>query len=186
MITQKKFALSLALLFTYSTLSVGPLHADEKTTAYKAALSQMRVTKDSVKGITWYEDKTSPKYLNANGFYLYVGTAKGSSPTLRLKIQYYGDDWLFIERYFFNVDGVTNSIEPSYGDVEQDSDSNVWEWFDTIPNKNEVALVKSIIKSKKAVMRIEGSKYYKDFVISNTQKKALERVLTVFSGLNGK
>jgi len=160
--------------------------AAEKSPEYKAALAQMRISKDEVKGTSWYYDKSSPKYLNANGFFLYIGTGKGYTPSLRLKIQYYGDDWLFIKSYFFNVDGKTKSIDPGYGDIETDYDSKVWEWFDTAPNKSEVKLIKLIIKSKKAVMRLEGSKYYKDVVISATQKKAMQNVLTVYEGLGGK
>lgn len=62
----------------------------------------------------------------------------------------------------------------------------MWEWFDTEPNKGEVELIKSIIKSKKTVMRIVGSQYYKDVVITSAQKKALKNVLIVYEGLGGK
>ena len=178
--------ISIGLLFGITLIGVPSSNADSKSPEFKSALSQMRVEKDEVKGITWYRDKTSPQYVNLNGFYLYIGAGKGFTPTLRLKIQYYGEDWLFIEQYFFNVDGKTKVIKPSYGDVERDNDSKVWEWFDTTPNDSEVALIKSIIKSKKAVMRLEGSKYYKDVVISSTQKAALKRALTVYTGLGGK
>ena len=176
-----------ALLIVALSLSGIPAtNSAEKSPEFKAALAQMRVSKDDVKGTTWYFDRSSPKYVDANGFFLYIGAGKGYEPTLRLKIQYYGDDWLFIDSYFFNVDGKTKSINPGYGDIETDNDSEVWEWFDTQPNKGEVELVKSIIKSKKAIMRLEGSKYYKDVTISATQKKALSRVLIVYAGLGGK
>ena len=181
-----KSTITAVLLVALSITGTPATHSAEKSPEYKAALTQMRISKDEVKGTSWYYDKSSPKYVNANGFFLYIGTGKGYAPTLRLKIQYYGDDWLFIDSYFFNVDGKTKSIDPGYGDIETDNDSKVWEWFDTEPNKSEVELIKSIIKSKKAVMRLEGSKYYKDVVISATQKKALQRVLTVYAGLGGK
>lgn len=177
---------SASLIVALSLSGIPASYSAEKTPEFKAALAQMRISKDNVKGTIWYYDKSSPKYVNANGFFLYIGTGKGYAPTLRLKIQYYGDDWLFIDSYFFNVDGKTTSINPGYGDIETDNDSEVWEWFDTEPNKGEVELIKSIIKSKKAVMRLEGSKYYKDVTISATQKKALQRVLTVYAGLGGK
>ena len=172
---------SLSLTGTPSSSSAG------KSLEYKAALAQMSIKKDDVKGTIWYTDKSSPKYQDANAFYLYVGIEKGYSPTLRLKIQNYGDDWLFIESFFFNVDGKTWTIDAGYGDVQRDnSGGKVWEWFDAIPNKGELGLLNAIIKSKKAVMRIEGDKYYKDVVISPTQKKALARVLTIYAGLGGK
>jgi hypothetical protein len=178
--------ISIGILFSLNSIGIEASSADTKSAAFKSAVSQMRITKDTVKGITWYEDKSSPRYLNSNGFFLYTGTSKGYKPSLRLKIQFYGDDWLFIEKYFFNVDGKTDSIDPGYGDIETDNDTKVWEWFDTSPNESEVSLIKSIIKSKKAVMRLEGSKYYKDVVISSAQKAALKRVLAVYTGLGGK
>ena len=181
-----KLFLGSILTLVLSATSIGATYSAEKSPEFKAALAQMRIVKDDFKGITWYHDKTSPKYVNANGFFIYAGAAKGYNTSLRLCIQYYGEDWLFIEKYLFNVDGKTFEIDPSYGDVETDNDSKVWEWFDTSPNKGEVELIKAIIKSKKAVMRIEGSKYYKDVTITSTQKKALSRVLTVYNGLGGK
>ena len=174
----------LAILLSVS--GVGVAFPAEKSPEFKAALAQMRIVKDDFKGIAWYHDKSSPKYRNSNGFELYFGTQKGSNTTLRLVIQYYGEDWLFIDKYLFNVDGYTYEIDPGYGDVESDNDSKVWEWFDTKPNQDEVGLIKRIIKSKKAVMRIEGSQYYKDVTITSTQKKALSRVLIVYAGLGGK
>lgn len=174
--------LSVALSLT----GAGVAYPAEKSPEFKAALAQMRIVKDDFKSITWYHDKSSPKYVNANGFFAYVGAAKGYNTTLRLCIQYYGEDWLFIEKYLFNVDGKTFTIDPSYGDVETDNDAKVWEWFDTSPNKGEVEMLRLIVKSKKAVMRIEGSKYYKDVTLTSTQKKALGRVLTIYTGLGGK
>jgi hypothetical protein len=184
-----KFArstITAALLIIIPLTGTPASYSAEKSAAYKAALAQMKVIKDDFKETSYYRDKASPQYTNANGFYIYVGTKKGYSPTLFLRIQYYGEDWLFIEKYLFKVDGYTYEIDPSYGDVETDNDSKVWEWFDTSPNKGELDLIKKIASSKKAVMRLEGSKYYKDVTISSTQKKAISRVLTVYAGLGGK
>jgi hypothetical protein len=181
-----RLLISSFLAILLSMTAIGLAYPAEKSPEFKAALAQMRITKDDFKGISWYRDKSSSKYRNSNAFELYFGTQKGSNTTLRLVIQYYGEDWLFIEKYLFNVDGYTYEIDPGYGDVESDNDSKVWEWFDTKPNKDEVELIKRIIKSKKAVMRIEGSKYYKDVTITSTQKKALGRVLIVYTGLGGK
>jgi hypothetical protein len=185
---KRRLSQFMASVFLVSLLpfNIQLVHAETQTAEYKAALSQMRVTKDAVRGITWYQDKSSPRFVNSNGFFLYMGTSKGFNTTLRFQIQYFGDDWLFIDKYFFNVDGVTKTIDPSYGDIEKDNDSKVWEWFDTDPNKDEIELIRSIIKSKKTVMRIIGSQYYKDVVITSTQKKALKRVLIVYEGLGGK
>jgi len=152
---------------------------------FKSALAKMRIQKDSVKNIKWYYDKTSPQYRNRNSFELYAGQESGSAPWLRFNIQYFGDDWLFIKSYFFNIDGETYEINTNYGDVETDNDSQVWEWYDVNPTSENIEMIQKIIKSKKTVMRLEGSQYHKDVTITQTQKTALKNVLTVFQGLGG-
>ena len=152
---------------------------------FKSALSRMRIKNDSVKNLKFYHDKTSTQYRNRNAFELYVGQESGSDPYLRFNIQYFGEDWLFIQSYFFNTDGETYEITPSYGEVETDNDSQVWEWYDVNPSSENIEMIQKIIKSKKTVMRLEGRKYYKDVTITQAQKTALKNVLTVYQGLGG-
>jgi hypothetical protein len=152
---------------------------------FKSALAKMRIKKDDVKNLKFYEDKSSPKYVNANGFSLYVGQQGTSDPNLYLDIQYYGSDWLFIQSYFFNIDGETYEIATDYGDVETDNDSNVWEWYNHAATSENIEMVEKIIASKKTVMRLEGRQYHKDVTISQTQKTALRNILTVYQGLGG-
>ena len=152
---------------------------------FKSALAKMRVVKDDVKNLKFYYDKTSPKYVNANGFALYAGQELGSDPYLFMKIQYFGSDWLFIKSYYFNIDGETYEITPNYGEIETDNDTDVWEWYNEPATAENIEMIQKIITSKKTVLRLEGSKYYKDVKISQTQKSALKNVLTVYQGLGG-
>ena len=39
----------------------------------KQALAHMSIKKDEFRSVKWYTDNSSPKYSNANGFYLYFG-----------------------------------------------------------------------------------------------------------------
>jgi hypothetical protein len=165
-----------------SSEATAPVVSDAE---FKAAMSRMKIKKDSVRGINFYRDLTSPKYVNQNGFNLYVGSSKGSTPSLFWEIQYEGDDWLFIQSYLFNVDGYTYEFSPEYGEVNSDNDSRVWEWYNEAITDEQIDLIQRIIKSKSAVMRLNGRQYYKDVKISETQKEALQRVLTVFQGLGG-
>lgn len=151
---------------------------------FKAALAKMKVIEDEVKGNKWYEDKTSYNYYWRNEFYIY--TSAGSNPTLFFNIRYFDEDWLFIESYFFNVDGETFTLTPDYGDIQRDSDTNVTEWYNEVATADDIELVQKIMNSKKTVMRLEGSKYYKDVTISQAQKTAIKNVLTVYQGLGGK
>lgn len=153
---------------------------------FKSALSKMRIKKDEVRNLKFYHDKSSPQYRNRNAFELYVGQDSSSEPWLRFNIQYYGDEWLFIESYFVNVDGETYKITPNFGEVERDNDSDVWEWYDVNASDENIEMIQKIIKSKKTIVRLEGRQYYKDVIITQTQKVALKNVLTVYQGLGGR
>ena len=59
---------------------------------FKSALSKMRISKDSVKNLKFYYDKSSPQYRNRNAFEIYAGQQAGSDPYLRFNIQYFGED----------------------------------------------------------------------------------------------
>ena len=150
---------------------------------YKAALAKMKVIEDKVKGNKWYQDKSSYSYYWRNEFYIY--TSADLAPNLFLNIRYFGEDWLFIDSFFFNIDGETLSFTPSYGEIQRDNDSSVTEWYNEVATPENIELVQKIMNSKKTVMRVEGSKYYKDFTISSAQKAAIKNVLTVYQGLGG-
>lgn len=165
-----------------SSIKATPTVSDAE---FKLALSKMRIVKDDVKNLKFYYDKTSPKYVNANGFAIYAGQESGSDPYLYLKIQYFGSDWLFINSYFFNIDGETYEISPDYGQIEKDNDSDVWEWYNEPATTENIEMIQKIINSKKTVVRLQGTQYYKDVTITMTQKLALKNVLTVYQGLGG-
>ena len=187
-IRTKLFTSSLTIL-VLTISGVYSSYSAEKSPEFKSALAQMQILKDDFKDTVYYADKSSPKIgssADANAFYLYFGTKKGYKPTLFLRIQYYGDNWLFIKKYIFKVDGVITELTPNYGEIVSDNNSKVWEYFDETPTESQVMLLKRIIASKKTIMRIQGSQYYKDVTISSTRKKAMQRVLTVYAGLGGK
>jgi hypothetical protein len=153
--------------------------------AYKAARARMTKTVDTFEGVTWLRHKTSPRYTNKNGFFLYIGY-KDKSPWLRMRIQYYGDEWLFIESFEANVDGSRYPIDTDYFSIERDNDGyGVWEWLDRSPSTSDLNMMRAISKSKKAVIRISGDQYQKDVVITTEQKKAISDVFTVYEGLGG-
>ena len=152
---------------------------------FKAAMSHMRKMKDTVENSEYFRDTTSPKFVNQNAFDIYAGGTPGQVPTLFLRIQYEGSDWLFIKSYFFNVDGFTYEITPDYGVIKTDNNTRVWEWYNEAMTSAQVDLVQRIANSKSAVMRLNGTQYHKDVTITATQKSAIKNVLTVFQGLGG-
>lgn len=164
-----------ALRNTYVKKSIAQIDAKRK-----AALGQMSKKFDAFQDITWYQSPSSTKYRNANAFYLYFGVSNGLPANLRLVIQYYADDWLFIDSAKVNVDGVIYSVG-NYIDNnkwERDNDSDIWEWIDE--PLTDRSLIEAIINSKSSVIRFEGSQYYDTRTISSSQKRALRDVLDAY------
>lgn len=151
------------------------------------ATKKMKKEYDDVKDITWYKDKTSPSYVNYNGFYAYIGQANGGKPFLRLAIQYAADDWLFIESYIIKVDGITYTIsENSYGEIKTDNGyGGIWEWLDRQVGSSEFQIIKAVANGKDVKIRFSGKDYYKDKTITEQQKLALRNVLDAYEALGG-
>jgi len=136
--------------------------------------------------IYWYQDASSPRYVNRNGFFLEFGKSKtGLLTDLYLNIQYYAEDWLFIEFMSFTVDGTPYKFFPTK--VERDNDGGkIWEWTRTPLSSETYSIVLAIINSKSSKIRFNGSQYYDDRVITSTEKKALKNVLLAYEALGGK
>jgi hypothetical protein len=158
--------------------------ADAKAAAVlKQALASMRIKKDKVTNQMWYYAKSTTNYIDVNSVHIYIGQNDGQEPYLRFRIQYEGDDWIFIKKYTINVDGNIFTIEPEYGDVERDNDTNVWEWYDVNPSSENLEMLKAISVSKKAIIRCEGDQYHYDRTITASEKTALKKVFTVYGAL---
>lgn len=142
---------------------------------------------DDVNEITWYRDRTSPAYVNYNGFYAYIGQSKGSKPWLRLAIQYAADDWLFIESYTIKVDNQTYEIsEGSYGEIKTDNgEGGIWEWLDRQVGSSEYEIIKAVANGKNTKIRFVGKDYHKDKIITEQQKTALRNILDAYEALGG-
>lgn len=143
--------------------------------------------KDEFKGITWIEPKARPKYTNANGICTYFAlNSEGKPENLRLLIQYYADDWLFIDSYTFLIDGNTYAF--SNPNVERDNNSMIWEWSDTgVAQSGEVAQILYAIKNAKEVkIRFNGRQYHKDKVLTQKDIKAIQQPIEYFEALGGR
>jgi hypothetical protein len=142
--------------------------------------------KDEFKGVTWIEPKSRPKYTNMNGICTYFCVDKNGKPSnLRFLIQYYANDWLFINSYIFLIDGKTYTF--SNPDMERDNDSKIWEWSDTaVSDNDEVYLILSAIKYAKEVkIRFNGRQYNKDKTLTQKDIKAITQPIEYFEALGG-
>lgn len=134
----------------------------------------------------WYTPKHAPKHVDRNGIYLYFGKDDNSIKPLRLRVQYYADEWLFISNVIFNIDGKVFRFIPTK--VERDSGNGgmIWEWIDEpIQDESDKELICALINAKSAKMKFNGSQYYKIKAISNAQLTSMRKTLELFNALGG-
>lgn len=175
-----------AVAATIRAKQAAKIAADEEAARKlgKAALDSLRSSRDEFKQVRWLEDPSSPRYVNQDGFYVYIGKYDDGTSILRLKIQYEDDDWLFIESFQIKADGAVYDIDPAYGDVERDNDSRIWEWYDTVVTEYEREMLEAVVKAKKVQIRFNGSQYYDTQTLSARQKRAIVNVLRAYDYLN--
>lgn len=150
------------------------------------ATSKLKTSYDDIKGITWYYDKSTPRYNNSNSFHLYMGKQATGAPWLRLKITYTADDWLFIQSYIIKTDKQTYEVNTNYGDVETHIDDGaIEEWYDVSLNEHDYNMIKDIISSSSSKLRYVGKQYYKDRSITGSEKQALKNILNAYEALGG-
>ncbi|MBK9928821.1 MAG: hypothetical protein IPP04_02940 [Saprospiraceae bacterium] len=156
----------------------------------KLALIKMKTKYDDIENITWYSDKSTPQSNNINNLNVYFGlsgksTDIGGNPWLRFVIQYAGENWLFINNYSFKIDDNVYSLKPKFGEVKRDNNERVWEWYDTVVDKNIYNIIYNLIMSKNAKVRYDGKQYYNDRTITSKEKQAIKNVLEAFEVLGG-
>jgi hypothetical protein len=151
----------------------------------KKRLFELRSKKDEFQGVTFYYDRSSPKFVNQNGIYLYFDVnSEDQAENLRFVIQYFATDWLFIQKVVFLIDGKTFEYAP--GIWKRDNNSDIWEYNDSMVNSESFLIINKLISSKDAKIRFVGQQYYKDKGISGNQKAAMKKVLEIYQGLSGK
>jgi hypothetical protein len=133
----------------------------------------------------WHKPKSAPKYTNQNGIYCYFKSNSGMPSNLRLRMQYHADDWLFIQKVQFSIDG--NAFEFIPRDTETDSGNGgrIWEWFDEGMGKSNTELLNALANAKSAKMKLIGRQYYKVKTITNNQIRDIKRSLDLYKAMGG-
>ena len=157
-------------------------HLQDSINAIKVAslIKNFRVSNDDFSSKTWYEHNNSPRYRNSNGFYFYFAVDEniGVGP-LRMVLQYYDDDWLFIKNIIFSIDGVTFFFSPE--DMKRDNKGGyIWEWFDeSIDYQSD--LVQALINANSVKIKLNGSDYYDTRTLSSKQLVALKETFELYN-----
>ena len=136
-------------------------------------------------GRIWYKPITAPNVIWTNGIYLYFMVKDGKAQNLRLKVQYYDDDWLFFEKLYFSIDSNAYLYTPY--DTKRDSGRGgmIWEWFDEQMHRDDKELLEALSHAKNAKMKFDGDKYYGIRTISTEQIEAISNTLELYYLLGG-
>lgn len=136
------------------------------------------------KGTTWISPKSRPKYVNRNGMYCYFSTTEGELSPIRFQIQYYADDWLFIRKYQFSIDG--NAYELIPDDVETDhSGGKIWEWCDQAIRGDDMQIIKALAGAKSAKIKFVGRQYSEVKTITSKELESIKNVLDLYIAMGG-
>jgi hypothetical protein len=153
----------------------------------KQALSGLRERKDEVREISFFYAQSASEYVDENDAYVYFSKSKdGVISNPRFKIQYAGDDWIFIDKYTINADGEIFEINPEYSEVVRDNNSNgVWEYYETYIDKDTIDMVRKIANAEKVIIRSSGESRHYDMTLSKQQKQAMQKVLKAYEDAGG-
>lgn len=154
------------------------------------SIESLRKDYDKMNGITWYQHKTSPTFRNRNGVYVYFGKKdNGQLLPLRFVIQYFAEDWLFVNRAWAKVDGTNINLPQksgTFGWERDNSGGNIWEWSDKDIRDSEMPSIKKFAEGKSVTIRFEGRQYYNDKDITPAQLKAMRDVIAIYESQSGK
>lgn len=136
-------------------------------------------------GKTWIKPKSSPKYIDVNHTYCYFMKRNNVVSNFRLKIQYYAEDWLFINKYQFSIDGKAYELIPENPERDHGS-GNIWEWSDERINTiSEVELIRALAGAKSAKIKYIGSQYHNIRTIPEKQLLNIKRTLELYEAMGG-
>jgi hypothetical protein len=159
----------------------------DETPQIKELKKKFRIKKDEFddSNIVWYKPISSPNFVNRNGFFCYFGTENGRPIALRIVHQYYADDWLFIRKYKFSIDGNAYSYSPIDVKTDNGDGGMIWEWSDEVVDSDIKEMLNALINSKSAKIRLEGRQYYDTKSITSSQIKSIKETIELYKLMGG-
>lgn len=166
------------------------LKKKESKKDYEKSLKDYRIESDSIRGYTWYYPKAFPNYTNTRSFFLpYLCTDIKTKEIVSLQIRanYYksGARWLFIGKITVNVDDENYYYNPTVLNVTRDSNyPDYWEYYDFSASDEDIEMLRKISKSKKTIVRFEGTNKYHDVELSESDKNAIKQIINTYDLYN--
>ena len=136
-------------------------------------------------GLVWHKPKSAPKYTNRNGIYVYFQSINGMPSNLRLRLQYHSDDWLFLKKVQFSIDGKAYEFIPMNTETDSGNGGRIWEWFDEPIGKSNTELLNALSNAQSAKMRLIGRQYYDIKNLTKTQITDIQRTLDLYKAMGG-
>jgi hypothetical protein len=149
-------------------------------------LKQVSQKKDEYKSVVWVLPKNKPRYRSINGIYCYFMKDGATVSNFRFVIQYYAEDWLFIKEYRFVIDNNPYLFIPTKVDTDNGYGGYIWEWCDENIGNTEKELINALANAKNAKIKFEGSKYYNEKMITQTQLQNIRVIYELYKAMGGK
>ncbi len=146
---------------------------------------KFRTVGDEFSDTKWIYNTYTPKYTNRNSIHLYFQqNPNGVASNLRFRVQYESDDWLFIRRMTFNIDGENITFIPDKMETDCGYGGRIWEWCDESASYNE-NLVRKIVNAKVVKVKFDGRQYYDKKTMSAKELNAFKETLEYYTLLGG-
>lgn len=130
---------------------------------------------------TWYQ----PKFKKYNNVYCYFQTVNDIPRNLRITMTYYAEDWLFIRKVQFLIDGTAYEMIPR--EVKRDNESgDIWEWIDDPVSNRNIAIVKALYNCSEARVKYKGEDYDDIYTIHQEEIDAVKRTIDLYTAMGGK
>lgn len=146
-----------------------------------------RIKKDEfdTMGTTWYKPRTAPQYVNYNALYMYFGCQQEMPTSLRFRMQFQDDNWLFIRSVQFSIDGKPYEYTPNNLERDSGNGGQIWEWFDDAVDYSNKEIVLALYGASTARMRLVGDQYHKEKTITSTQLNEIKKTIDLYRAMGG-
>lgn len=144
-------------------------------------ISKLKRQYDEVEKTTWYYNSKFTHNNNSNHVSFYFGL-KENNVWLRLRMSYYGADWIFFNNVLLSYSGENKEVVFMKNEKETDNSGGyVWEWIDISGDKYE-NILKRMAEKQEGLVRFSG-KYSHDHKLTKTEMDAIIEVLDAYRGL---
>lgn len=149
-----------------------------------AIIRKLKKKRNEFDEITWYEHPNTPRFTDTRNYLELYMAEKNDRAWLRWRLNYTSNSWLFIKSATAKIDG--QIVQLPLHEWMRDNDSEIWEWADVLLSDELRSIAIRIAESKETIIRFDGQKYYDDWKVSSSDKKAILDMLLAEQVLNDK